>query len=175
MMRAIMTILVLARVVAANPAPGRIAVAEDPARARTGAPALYIEIGSAVDVTPGVDSIAHKQNAELVRAALLAQLAATPQLTSVASEARRFHLDARQIDVSLVRLDTATEKGCVAITAELRIVISDAHGKLLSTLASQARAELPSRAFTPARFEALRKQAVTDASEDVVGKLRKLR
>ncbi len=129
-----------------------------------------------MDLTSGLsaggDAAARKRNAELVRAAFDAQLAAAPQLTGVASEARRFHLDARQLDVSLVRLDATTEHGTVVVTAELRVVTSDDHGKLLAVLASHACAQMPSRAFTPTRFEALRKQAVADASEDIVGRLR---
>lgn len=172
MMRAAMIAMALAWAIPAHANPSRIAVAEDLVSKPTERPTLYVAIGSAIDTSAGADAAAHKRNAELVRTTIEHHLAATPQLTNVASEARRFHLDQRSIDVSLVRLDSTTDNGNVVVTAELRVVTSDDHGKLLSAYAAHACAQMSSRTFTPARFEALRKQAIADASEDIVGRLR---
>jgi hypothetical protein len=87
-------------------------------------------------------------------------------LTIVPSEAERFHLDARRIDVSIARLDV-TETGATAtVTAELHAMISDDHGKMLAVVTSCARIDV-SRARVARALPELYDRALGEAAEDL--------
>ena len=135
----------------------RIAIIEEHIHPMVSRPELFVGIESA--------TAARHAHAELVRTTLLAGLASTPRLTTVASEARRFHLDGRRLDIAVVRLDDADG----TITAELRAMISDDTGKMLAVVSSCARIDIPRRLRTS--HDALRAQALRDAAEDLSGRL----
>ncbi|HEY2735727.1 MAG TPA: HEAT repeat domain-containing protein, partial [Polyangiales bacterium] len=99
------------------------------------APDLYVMIKSSSDDSPGkADKPTRKQNAEVVKTALLESFKTAPQVTMTASDAQRWGLDPRTIDLSVVKLDVETNGGYVEIAAELRLAISDDKGKMLSFL-----------------------------------------
>src|SRR3978361_2083168 len=73
------------------------------------APDLYVMIKSSSDDSPGkADKPTRKQNAEVVKAALLDSFKTAPQVTMTASDAQRWGLDPRTIDLSVVKMDVET-------------------------------------------------------------------
>jgi hypothetical protein len=162
-------IIALSHDVAAAP---RVAFREDRVTLAASRPELYVAIASAIDASaPTLEVAARKANAELVRSTLGIALGATPRLTNVASEARRFHLDGRRLDVSVVRIDVADDGATGAVTAELRAMISDDSGKMLAVVTSCARVEVRSARLARS-LPALRDRVLREAAEDLSGRIR---
>jgi len=135
-------------------------------------PDLYITIKSANDDSPGkADKLTRKSNAEVVKQALFDSLKAAPQVTMTASEAQRWGLDARLIDLSVVKMDVQTQGGYVEVAAELRLAISDDKGKMQSFLSGGAKVQIPTAKFN-ARFLAnFRREALEGAMRGMFDKL----
>lgn len=127
-------------------------------------PDLFITIKTASDDSPGrADKATRKQNAEIVRQTLTASLLAAPQVTMAATEAGRWGLDARHIDLSVVKMSVTAVGPNVEVEAELRLAISDDTGKMLSFLSGGAKVEVPRGKYNPAYLPNLRREALEGA------------
>jgi hypothetical protein len=135
-------------------------------------PDLYVMIKSSSDDSPGkADKPTRKQNADVVKQALLDSLKAAPQVTMTATDAQRWSLDPRTIDLSVVKMDVDTNGGYVEIDAELRLAISDENGKMLSFLSGGAKVQIPSGKFKSQYLPAYRKEALEGAMRGMFDKL----
>ena len=136
------------------------------------APDLYVMIKSSSDDSPGkADKPTRKQNAEVVKAALLDSFKSAPQVTMTASDAQRWGLDPRTIDLSVVKMDVATNGGYVEIAAELRLAISDDSGKMLSFLSGGAKVQIPAAKFKGQFLPNYRREALEGAMRGMFDKL----
>lgn len=136
------------------------------------APDLYVMIKSSSDDSPGkADKPSRKQNAEVVKQTLLDSFKAAPQVTMTAADAQRWGLDPRTIDLSVVKMDVATNGGYVEIDAELRLAISDENGKMLSFLSGGAKVQIPSSKFKGQFLQNYRKEALEGAMRGMFDKL----
>ncbi|MEP6864051.1 MAG: HEAT repeat domain-containing protein [Deltaproteobacteria bacterium] len=136
------------------------------------APDLYVMIKSSNDDSPGkADKPTRKQNAEVVKAALLDSFKTAPQVTMTASDAQRWGLDPRTIDLSVVKMDVETNGSYVEIAAELRLAISDDKGKMLSFLSGGAKVQIPSAKFKGQFLPNYRREALEGAMHGMFDKL----
>ena len=133
-----------------------------------GRPQISVAIASSHDESPGDRAAAERDaNRETIRQALLAELKASPQLTTIAQPG----IEARRVDLSIVALTaTETEHG-VELETELKIVISDASGRILSILTGGAHCEV-ARHTSAARLRTFEKQLLDDAMRGMFGPLR---
>jgi len=135
-------------------------------------PDLYVMVKSSSDDSPGkADKTQRKTHAEIVKQTLLDSFKAAPQVTLTASEAQRWGLDPRTIDLSVVKMDVETVGGMVEIDAELRLAISDDKGKMLSFLSGGAKVQVPSGKFNPKFLANFRKEALEGAMRGMFDKL----
>ena len=135
-------------------------------------PDLYVVIKSTNDDSPGkTDKTTRKANADILKTSLSDQLKAAPQVTMAETEAKRWGLDARHIDVSVVKLDVDTSGSYVEISAELRLAISDDTGKMLSFLSGGAKVQVPRTKFKPQFLPDFRKEALEGAMKGMFDKL----
>jgi hypothetical protein len=133
---------------------------------------LYLLVSSSADDSPGTtDKTTRRAHAEIVKRVLLEQLRTAAFVTSTASDAQRWGLDARHIDLSVTRLDVARSGGFVEIDAELRLAVSDDNGKMLSFLSGGAKVQVPSQKFDAKYLPSLRKEALENAMRGMFGKL----
>ncbi len=152
------------------PEPTVVAAAAKPAAARH--PQILVTIRSASDESPGKgDKKARKGHADVLRAALANEVATSPLLTADAVEAKKQGLDACQIDVSIVRLETRTRGGIIEVEAQLRLTISDPRGKMLSFLSGGATMQVKRRGYNLAYLPQLRKETVANAVRGLSAKL----
>ncbi len=129
-------------------------------------------IKSSSDDSPGhADKPTRKQNAEVIRHVLLESFMAAPQVTLAAAEAQRWGLDARTIDLSVVKMDVQTSGAYVEIDAELRLAISDDKGKMLSFLSGGAKVQIPSAKFKGQYLANYRREALEGAMHGMFDKL----
>ena len=130
-------------------------------------PQIVVAVASAHDVsTETEDAATRATNRETIREALLAAVEASSDLSTVA----RPGVPARSVDLSIVSLHASECDRGVTLETELKIVISDATGKLLSVVTGRARAEV-SRAVFAARRRAVRKQLLEDAVQGLFAPL----
>ena len=135
-----------------------------------GAPDLYVTVKGANDDSPGVtDKTTRKAHADIIKAALQDSLRSAPQVTMVQTEAERWGLDARTIDVSVTKLEMSQSGGYIEIAAELRLAISDQSGKMLSFLSGGAKVTRKYSAKVP--LSSLRKEALEGAMKGMFDKL----
>lgn len=135
-------------------------------------PDLYVAIKGTNDDSPGkADKKTRKAHADLLKLALQDQLRAAPQVTMIANEGHRWGLDARMIDVSVVKLDVVQAGGYVEVAAELRLAISDDKGKLLSFLSGGAKVQIPRAKYKPRFLPDMRKEALEGALKGMFDKL----
>jgi len=136
------------------------------------APDLYVMVKSSSDDSPGkADKPTRKQNAEVVKEALLESFKTAPQVTMTASDAQRWGLDPRTIDLSVVKMDVETNGGYVEIAAELRLAISDDKGKMLSFLSGGAKVQIPAAKFKGQFLPNYRREALEGAMHGMFDKL----
>jgi hypothetical protein len=153
------------------------AVASPAGQARTAAipasrPRIHVTIRSTTDEAPGKDDQrARKGHSEILRQTLTDELARSPLFTTDDEIARRQNLDACQIDISIVRLDTRTRGGVIEVEAQLRLTISDPHGKMLSFLSGGARMEVRRHGYNLAYLPQLRRETVANAVRGLSSKL----
>jgi hypothetical protein len=142
-----------------------------------------VRIASSSDASPGVlDAHARRRHGEIVRRALvdvlhrsgteiagIARVVASAGAAGSAEDDRRDGRHAgiaprqiapRQIDVTVVAWKISPEAMDVSVTAELRAVVCDHHGKMLSIVTGRARVSAPARF---ARIAELREQALAEA------------
>jgi hypothetical protein len=136
------------------------------------APDLYVMIKTSSDDSPGrADKPTRKQNAEVVKQTLMDSFKVAPQVTMTAADAQRWGLDPRQVDLSVVKMGVETNGGYVEIDAELRLAISDEHGKMLSFLSGGAKVQIPAAKFKPQYLGTYRKEALEGAMHGMFDKL----
>jgi hypothetical protein len=135
-------------------------------------PDLFVLINSSTDDSPGkTDKATRKLHGELLRKVLGDSFHATPLVTSVATEAQRYGLDPRHLDVSVTKLEVVPSGTYMEIQAELRLAISDDHGKMLSFLSGGAKVQIPRRTYDARYLPDLRKEALENAVRGLFDKL----
>ncbi|HEY5934766.1 MAG TPA: HEAT repeat domain-containing protein [Kofleriaceae bacterium] len=155
----------------AQPAPAtRNPFGEPPVPANQ--PDLFVTIKNANDDSPGTaDKKARLANAEIVRGVLAQHCRSAPLVTMSASDAKRFGLPSRQIDVSVTKLDVARNGNYMELDAQLRVAISDDQGKMLSFLSGGAKVQVPAATFQSRYLPQMRKEALENAMRGMVTKL----
>ena len=112
-------------------------------------------IASASDDSPGVlDAHARKRHGEIVRRAL------HDVLQRAGAEVRYAASGARQLDAAVVAWHVAQDAAQLSVSAELRVVVCDERGKMLSIVTGRASVSSPIRG---ARLAELREQALAEA------------
>ena len=135
-------------------------------------PDLYVLIKGANDDSPGkADKPTRKANADILKAAIADQLKTAPQVTTTAEVAQRWGLDARHIDLSVVKMDLVQSGGYVEMQTELRLAISDDTGKMLSFLSGGAKVQVPKSKFNPSALPMMRRDALEGAMRGMFDKL----
>jgi hypothetical protein len=135
-------------------------------------PDLFVVIKSSNDDSPGkADKPLRKINADILKTALDNELKQAPQVTLAETEAKRWGLEARHIDLSIVKLDVDTSGSYVEIEAELRLAISDDTGKMLSFLSGGAKVQVPRSKYKPQFLPDFRKEALEGAMKGMLDKL----
>lgn len=135
-------------------------------------PALFVVIKSVSDDSPGKhDKKARKVHADALRAAMSTELASDAMVTLAAADAKKFGLDARHLDVSVVSLDLRTDGSYVECEAQLRLAISDDNGRMLSFVSGGAKVQVPRRGYDASYLPQLRREALENALRGLFGKL----
>ena len=135
-------------------------------------PDLYVTIKNANDDSPGTaDKKVRQANAAIVRGVLMQHCKSAPLVTMAASDARRFGLPSRQIDVSVTRLHLARSGNVMELDAQLRVAISDDQGKMLSFLSGGAKVQVPAATFQSRYLPQMRREALENAMRGMVDKL----
>lgn len=133
---------------------------------------LYVRINSTSDESPGTsDPATRKLHADVLRRALSDRLRADASITSSATEAERWALAERHLDVSVTRLDTTKVGNLIEVEAQLRVAISDNSGRMLSLLAGGAKVQVPPGTFDRRHLPALRREALDNAMRGMLDKL----
>jgi len=141
-------------------------------RALENHPDVYVVIKTSADDSPGrADKKTRKMHAEIIRKSLLDQCRATTNVTSVASEAARWGLDLRQVDLSVVKLAVTPSGGYMEVEAQLRLAISDDKGKMLSFVSGGAKVQVPRKTFNAKYLPNLRREALENAMRGMFDKL----
>ena len=136
-------------------------------------PDLFVVIKSTNDDSPGSknDKAVRKANADILKESLVDSLKAAPQVTMTDTEAKRWGLEARHIDVSVVKLEVDTSGSYVEISADLRLAISDDTGKMLSFLSGGAKVQVPRTKYKPSFLPDYRREALQGAMQGMFDKL----
>ena len=135
-------------------------------------PDLYVLIKGTNDDSPGkADKPTRKANADILKQALLDELKAAPQVTMTASVAQRWGLDARHIDLSVVKMELVQAGGYVEMQTELRLAISDDTGKMISFLSGGAKVQVPRSKFNQSAVPMMRRDALEGAMRGMFDKL----
>jgi len=135
-------------------------------------PDLYVVIKSSSDDSPGTATkTTRKTHADILKQSLADQLKSAPQVTMAETEGKRWGLDARHIDLSVVKMDVDQSGSYIEISAELRLAISDDTGKMLSFLSGGAKVQVPRAKFKAQYLPDLRKEALEGAMKGMFDKL----
>lgn len=158
----------LAQIDQANGLPAEhLQTAATPATATHAAtvrPKIHVVIRSTTDESVDKsDPRARKDNADALRDALAQEVAASPILTTNADDVKKYGLESCQIDISITRLETRPHGGVIEVEAQLRLTISDPHGKMLSFLSGGATMQVKRHGYNLAYLPQLRKETVANA------------
>lgn len=135
-------------------------------------PDLYVTIKSTNDDSPGkADKTARKVHGDILRSVLAESFKSAPQVTMTGTEAQRWGLDARHIDVSVVKLDVVQAGSYMEIQAELRLAISDDTGKMLSFLSGGAKVQIAMAKYRVQNLPELQREALEGAMHGMFDKL----
>lgn len=135
-------------------------------------PDLYVTINSSADDSPGkADKATRKVHSEHLKQTLSASFKASPMVTTIESDAQRWGLDPRHLDLSVVKLDVGLSGQFIEIEAQLRLAISDDKGKMLSFVSGGAKVQIPKRTFNAKYLPNLRKEAIENAMRGMFDKL----
>jgi hypothetical protein len=138
----------------------------------TDRPDLYVTVKGANDDSPGVtDKATRKVNADILKTSLQTSLAHAPQVTMTPDDAARWGLDARTVDISVVKLELTQDGGYMVMAADLRLAISDNTGKMLSFLSGGAKVQIPRSKYSPKMLPSMRKDALEGAMQGMFDKL----
>jgi hypothetical protein len=114
-----------------------------------------ITIKSASDASPGVlDARTRMRHGQIARRALL------DVLRRSGADVRHAGMPLRQLDISIVAWRIAPVRQGIDVSTELRVVICDERGKILSIVTGRARVSAPDR---KAPLVELREQALAEA------------
>jgi hypothetical protein len=135
-------------------------------------PDLYVLVKGTNDDSPGkADKITRKANADILRQAFMDELRTAPQVTTTATVAQRWGLDARHIDLSVVKMEVVQNGGYMEMQTELRLAISDDTGKMLSFLSGGAKVQVPKSKFNMSALPMMRRDALEGAMRGMFDKL----
>ncbi|MFN0247461.1 MAG: HEAT repeat domain-containing protein [Kofleriaceae bacterium] len=135
-------------------------------------PDLYVKINSSADDSPGkADKPTRKMHSDILKETLQKSFGSNPMVTMTASDAERWGLDPRHLDLSVTKLDVAQSGVYVEIEAQLRLAISDDNGKMLSFLSGGAKVQVPKRTFNAKYLPNLRREAIENAMRGMFDKL----
>jgi hypothetical protein len=135
-------------------------------------PEVHVVVNSATDDSPGKnDKVARAAHAEILKTSLTEQCKHTATVTTIAAEAKRYNLEARNIDVSVIKLETSTVGVMIQVNAELRLAISDGKGRMLSFLSGGAAVQLPQAGFDARHLPKMRRDALENAMRGMFDKL----
>ena len=135
-------------------------------------PDLYVLVKGTNDDSPGkADKITRKANADILKQVFTDELKSAPQVTTTATVAQRWGLDARHIDLSVVKMEVVQNGGYVEMQTELRLAISDDSGKMLSFLSGGAKVQVPRTKYNPSALPMMRRDALEGAMRGMFDKL----
>lgn len=141
-------------------------------RALEARPDLYVVIKTSMDDSPGKTNKKERQaHADIIRHSLADQCRTAANVTSIASEAAKYGLNVRNIDLSVVKLEASPSGDLMEIEASLRLAISDDKGKMLSFLSGGAKVQVPRKTFDAKYLPKLRKEALENAMRGMFDKL----
>jgi hypothetical protein len=167
----------------ANHLPDELPALDPPAQARHGGfgrqphavedrADLYVMIKSSSDDSPGkADKTTRKIHGDVIRQSLVDSFKTSSTVTMIASDAKRWGLDPRLLDLSVVKLDVTQTDGYVEVNAELRLAISDENGKMLSFVSGGAKVQIPQGKFNWKYLPSVRKEALENAMRGLFDKL----
>ena len=135
-------------------------------------PELFIVIKSASDDSPGKhDKKTRKVHADALRDAMVTELASDQLVTITATDAKKFGLDARHLDLSVVTLELRTDGAYMECEAQLRLAISDDNGRMLSFVSGGAKIQVPRRGYDVSYLPQLRREALENAVRGLFAQL----
>lgn len=135
-------------------------------------PDLFVTINTSADDSPGkADKAARKVHGEILRQTLSNSFKSQPTVTTVATDAQKWGLDPRHLDLSVTKLEVAQTGTMIEVEAQLRLAISDDSGKMLSFLSGGAKVQVPKRTFDMKYLPNLRKEAIENAARGLFDKL----
>lgn len=150
---------------------GRAGFGNQP-RALEPSPDVFVTINSANDDSPGkADKATRKTHAAILKETLATQLRAHPLVTTDVADAKRFGIDPRHLDLSVIKMDVSQVGAQIEIEAQLRLAISDHNGKMLSFLSGGAKVQVPKRTFDAKYLPVLRREALENAMRGMFDKL----
>jgi hypothetical protein len=136
-------------------------------------PDVFVTINTSADDSPGnkTDKVARKLHGDILRQTLESSFRVNPAVTMVATDAQKWGLDPRHLDLSVTKLDVAQAGTMIEVEAQLRLAISDDSGKMLSFVSGGAKIQVPKRTFDAKYLPALRKEALENAMRGLFDKL----
>ena len=135
-------------------------------------PDLYVVIKSSSDDSPGKhDKKARQVHAEVLRDAMSTELAGASLVTLTAADAKKYGLDPRQLDLSIVGLDVRQDGAFIEVEAQVRLAISNDAGKMLSFVSGGAKVQVPRRGYNAGYLPQLRRDAVENAVRGLFSKV----
>ncbi len=135
-------------------------------------PDLYVTINTSADDSPGkADKAARKVHSEILRQTLSDSFKSQPMVTTIATEAQKWGLDSRHLDLSVTKLEVVQAGTMIEVEAQLRLAVSDDTGKMLSFLSGGAKVQVPKRTFDAKYLPSLRKEAIENAARGLFDKL----
>jgi hypothetical protein len=129
-------------------------------------PVRLVTIASVTDDSGETDADVRVRHTDTVSGAI------GPAVAAIDAEFQRLGLEARQLDISITRFDLTHDDARYYLTTELRVVISDAQGRMLTLQSSCATVEVSARIFRPERLEKMRREALDNASAGLAESLR---
>lgn len=135
-------------------------------------PDLYVTINTSADDSPGkADKAARKVHGDILRQTLSDSFKNQPMVTTIATDAQKWGLDPRHLDLSVTKLEVMQAGTMIEVEAQLRLAISDDNGKMLSFLSGGAKVQVPKRTFDAKYLPNLRKEAIENAARGLFDKL----
>lgn len=129
-------------------------------------PPLGVLIASSNDSSPGMlDARARVQHREIVRRTLL------DVLHRSGADVRPPGSGLRRLDVAIVAWHVTPSTDRVDVAVELRVVICDEHGRMLSILTGRGRISAPDRAPLPGLREQVLAEAIRGMSPSLQSQL----
>jgi hypothetical protein len=135
-------------------------------------PDVYVLVKTSSDDSPGnSNKDARKTHGDIIRQTLMDSFKAQPTVTTQAAEAQKWDLSARQVDLSVVKLEVAQSGGYMEVEAQLRLAISDDKGRMQSFLSGGAKVSIPRSKYDAKNLPALRREALENAMRGMFDKL----